>query len=191
MNQNFAATTSTSLMHADLIAPLPNNLTSLPYTAPEIIRNVQYYPGAGASAVATGAADMRALGVVAFELLTGERVFPERTTPEAIRTALLGKASLPWEEGEEGAEERRQKLRGLRRIVMPCLDRNPSRRPTAEQLLKSWWHLFDEMKTQGTFDTNAAEAAASPCADPSEATHAGSPAEAAESIHADPTAQIV
>jgi serine/threonine protein kinase len=116
--------------------------------------------------VATGAADIWALGVVAFELLTGEWVFPEGTTPDAFRAVLLGKAPLPWEEGVEGAEERRQKLRGLRRIVMPCLDRDPSKRPTAEQVLRSWWNLFDEMKTQGTFDSNAAEGAESTHADP-------------------------
>jgi serine/threonine protein kinase len=159
---------NTRTMHADSVAPLPNNMTSLPYTAPEIIQNVQYTSGAGASAVATGAADVWALGVIAFELLTGERVFPEGTTPDAIRAALIGTAPLPWCEGVEGGEEQRQRLRGLRRIVMPCLERSPSKRPTAEQLLQSWWHVFDEIATdwKGTFDTNVAVAAESTRADP-------------------------
>ena len=56
---------------------------------------------------------MWSLGVVAFELLTNERVFPEGMPPEQIRAALAGQTLLPWEEGAPGAEEKKQKLRGL------------------------------------------------------------------------------
>jgi serine/threonine protein kinase len=132
---------------------------------------------------ATGAADMWAVGVIAFELLTNELLFPVNASEDAIRAALLGQAPLPWEEGGEGAEERRQKLRGLRRIVMPCLDRNPGQRPTAAQVLRSWWHLFDEMKTQGTFGGAPArsEAEAKDASKPSEGEHAAASALSATS----------
>jgi serine/threonine protein kinase len=148
------------------MAPLPNNITSLPYTAPEIILSARHVTGTGPCALASAAADMWALGIIAFELLTNTSVFPVGSAPEDIRAALSGQTPLPWEEGVEGAEEQRKKLRGLRRIVMPCLDRDPSKRPAAEQVLQSWWHLFDEMKTQGTFDSNCAQAGESTHGDP-------------------------
>ena len=100
---------------------------------------------------------MWALGVVAFELLTNERAFPDGTPPEAILSALRGDSPLPWEEGASGADARREKLRGLRRLVLPCLSRDPSQRPSAKSVLASWHSMFDDMKTRGTFDSDDAQ----------------------------------
>ncbi|NJR41438.1 MAG: hypothetical protein HC767_01030 [Akkermansiaceae bacterium] len=141
--------------NAGAVAPLPDNLSSLAYTAPEVLASVG--PNQPQAARATAEADMWALGVVAFELLTNERVFPPGTPPEAIRAALAGQAPLSWEDGAVGAEQRREKLRGLRRLVMPCLARVPEQRPSAKAVLHSWHNMFDDMKTRGTFESDGAQ----------------------------------
>jgi serine/threonine protein kinase len=136
--------------HAGTIAPLPSNVSSLAYTAPEILASVG---GSNPpSAMASTAADMWALGIVAFELLNNDKAFPEGTPPEAIHTALSGHAPLPWEDGASGAAEKREKMRGMQRLVMPCLSRDPAMRPTAAAVLHSWHNMFDDMKTRGTFE---------------------------------------
>ena len=108
-------------------------------------------PGSCPCALASPAADIWALGLLAFELLINERVFPPDTAPETIRAALLGGAPLPWEAGAEGAKERWQKLRGLRRVVLSCLARDPDARPSTNSLMQSWMHVFDVEQTGGTF----------------------------------------
>jgi serine/threonine protein kinase len=123
----------------------------LRYCAPEAVANpslqlIQQPPTTVSSAV-----DIWAIGVIAFELLTNTRVFSPAATDEEIMAALRGR-SLPWEVGAEGHAECCEKLRGLKRAVLACLDREPSRRPTAASLLSSWEHIFDSMKTQGTFE---------------------------------------
>jgi serine/threonine protein kinase len=140
------------LYHAGAVAPLPSNGTSLAYSAPEVMASIGN--SSPPSATSSVAADMWALGVVAFELLTNERAFPPATPPHAIHAALCGQAPLPWEDGAEGVEARRERLRGLRRLVMPCLARNPEQRPAAKAVLKSWHSLFDDMKTRGTFGSD-------------------------------------
>ena len=140
---------------AGAMAPLPSNVSSLAYTAPEVLASIG--PSNPPSARASAEADMWALGVVAFELLTNERAFPLDTAPQVIHAALGGQAPLPWEDGAPGAEERREKLRGLRRLVMPCLARDPAQRPSAKTVLHSWHNMFDDMKTRGTFDSDGAQ----------------------------------
>jgi serine/threonine protein kinase len=141
---------------AGTMAALPNSVTSLPYTAPEVILIVKRPVRGVPASVATTAADVWALGIIAFELLTNERVFADGAPSEAIRRCLEGHSPLPWEDGASGSERRRQKLRGLRRIVMPCLNRDPRKRPSALKVLQLWWHVFELMKTQGTFESNPA-----------------------------------
>ena len=137
------------------MAPLPSSVSSLGYTAPEVLASIG--PSNPPSARASAEADMWALGVVAFELLSNERAFPPGTPPQAIHAALGGQAPLPWEDGAEGAEQRREKLRGLRRLVMPCLARDPAQRPAAKAVLHSWHSMFDDTKTRGTFDSAGAQ----------------------------------
>ena len=101
------------------------------------------------------AVDIWAVGVIAFELLTGERAFPtHRTSPQesnsATQEAIAGRVPLPWEGPNKATQQRLEKLRGLRRTVMRCLERDPARRPTAAALTSSWDHTFDNMQTMGT-----------------------------------------
>ena len=91
------------------------------------------------------------MGVIAFELLTQERVFPLEATDEDVVSAVQGRR-LPWEAGVAGQAARCTKLRGLRGAVLACLEREAGRRPSAGALLASWEHVFDSMKTRGTFD---------------------------------------
>jgi serine/threonine protein kinase len=102
--------------------------------------------------MASAAADMWALGVVAFEILNNERAFPEGTTPEEIRAALSGHAPLPWEDGAPRAAEKREEMRAMQRLVMPCLARDPAKRPKSAAVLQSWHNMFDDMATRGTFE---------------------------------------
>lgn len=125
------------------------NAGSVAYTAPEILLAVT--PGSPAHALASTSGDVWALGLLAFELLTNERVFPPGTPPEDIHAKLVGGAPLPWEAGAEGVEKRWKKLRGLRRLVLKCLARDPTNRPSAKSLMQSWMHIFDVVKTGGTF----------------------------------------
>lgn len=142
-------------MDTGAVAPLPSNASSLAYTAPEVLASIGL--SNPPSAPASTEADMWALGIVAFELLTNERVFAPGTPTEAIRAAICGQVPLPWEDGAAGAEERREKLRGLRRLVMPCLSRDPAQRPSAATVLHSWHNMFDDMKTRGTFESDGAQ----------------------------------
>jgi hypothetical protein len=87
--------------------------------------------------------------VIAFELLTHERVFSTATTDEEIISALHGHR-LPWEAAVQGHVERCQQLRGLKSAVLACLSRDASRRPTAAALLASFGRMFDSMKTQSS-----------------------------------------
>eukprot|EP00892_Ulva_mutabilis_P005565 jgi/Ulvmu1/3380/UM158_0003.1 len=87
---------------------------------------------------------MWALGLMAFELLTGERVFPPIvSTRESIWAKLCGREVLPWEGGAPRQAEKLVQLRGLKQAVLQCLQRHPSDRPTAEQVLTQWRTLFD------------------------------------------------
>lgn len=92
---------------------------------------------------ATAAADVWALGLIAFETLTKTVVFPAGTTEKQIRDRITGRLPLPWEEGDAAGRERVRALRGFRRSVMMCLERNPARRPRSTEIVTMWTHLFD------------------------------------------------
>ena len=64
-------------------------------TAPE----VEAARESGAAGVVTdGSADMWALGVLAFELLTQSSAFPPGVPVATVRKMVLGRIPLPWEE---------------------------------------------------------------------------------------------
>ena len=124
---------------------------SLKYAAPEVVHALEE---GSRTILVDSAVDIWAVGVIAFELLTGERAFPihdmSAASESAVHEAIAGRALLPWEGDSESAQQRLAKLRGLRRTVMRCLDRDPSGRPTAAALVSSWDHTFDNMQTRGT-----------------------------------------
>ena len=89
------------------------------------------------------AADVWALGVMAYEILTGTTLFPPAASQDAAWKQLLGQAPLPWEPGCEGAAEKLGQLRALKRGVLACLASNPKDRPSSERVLTTWTHIFD------------------------------------------------
>eukprot|EP00892_Ulva_mutabilis_P012598 jgi/Ulvmu1/9710/UM055_0048.1 len=118
---------------------------SLVYAAPETVHAVE----AGERTIlAHGAVDIWAVGVIAFELLTGERTFPYAAARNDILAAIAGRSPLPWEDGAPRAAALRARMRGLKRTVLQCLRRDPAARPTAAELLASWDHLFDSIQTR-------------------------------------------
>ena len=91
--------------------------------------------------LASGAQDIWALGVVAYELMTGQAAFGEGAGDRDVRAQLLGRAPLAWE--EQGGEERLKELQVLRPSVLRCLSRNPSQRPSSRKLVTMWSGIFD------------------------------------------------
>jgi serine/threonine protein kinase len=100
----------------------------------------------------SGAHDIWALGIIAYELLTGMRVFEERNSSagnfsdsadDRIRQQLVGEARLPWEDPR--TRSFLQKLHQMKRSVMLCLSRNPKERPNSEWLLDMWNEVFEDM----------------------------------------------
>jgi serine/threonine protein kinase len=116
---------------------------SLAYAAPEVVSALD---AGKRSMVVEPALDVWALGVIAFEMLTRQRVFPSfSATREDIMSQLLGKRLLPWEEGAEGRDDKLVMLRGLKRTVLKCLERDPRGRPSAAGVLAAWGHMFDSV----------------------------------------------
>lgn len=113
------------------------------------------------------ATDVWSLGLIAFELLTGERVFGPQTTADEIRAAISGRTPMPWEDPER-APALLRKLRILRRTVMQCLSRDAAARPSAAEVLGAWNGLFESAtasasaatRTPGLPDVPAAAAPA-------------------------------
>mmetsp|Transcript_7035 Transcript_7035/g.19842 ORF Transcript_7035/g.19842 Transcript_7035/m.19842 type:complete len:399 (+) Transcript_7035:517-1713(+) len=86
------------------------------YIAPEVFDNHQYSP----------ACDIWALGILTYELLCGDVPF---TNPMQVRLSPLLMTGLAWQHVSSEAKE----------FVSHVLQRNPSNRPTAEQVLKVPW----------------------------------------------------
>ena len=108
-------------------------------------------------ATVCAAPDLWALGCIAWELLTGERVFAPGAEPSHIVDTLTGKQALPWEREAEHHDGQLPKLRVLRRSVLACLQRDPAARPTSRELLGAWNGLFESMTgtTRDTFEPSA------------------------------------
>ena len=86
---------------------------------------------------------MQALGIIAFELLTGTRVFPPfNNCREEIAETLLGDHLLPWEQ-ESAERDLLPRLRALKRSVLACLERDPNQRPTSAEVLGKWHSLLE------------------------------------------------
>jgi hypothetical protein len=103
---------------------------------------------------------MWALGVIAYELLTGQRTFPFGTTKEQVFDQISGRSLLPWED-PGGHAQRVAALRGLRRSIMLCLSRDSAARPSADRLLVAWNHMFDSFSSVGGETTTVSASYAS------------------------------
>ena len=98
--------------------------------------------------VVAEAADVWALGIIAFELPAGVRAF--QMLPELdIVECLCGRRPMLWEEAGPDAATRLAKLGVLKRTVLACLQRDPSQRPSARDLRWSWERVFDQQTVTG------------------------------------------
>ena len=77
------------------------------------------------------AQDMWALGVIAFEAIVGRVTF---TLSADVRDCAHGQAAYAWELPRAQQPRAWQSSR-LRRLLQPCLSREPRQRPVAEALL--------------------------------------------------------
>lgn len=111
------------------------------YAAPEVI---QADERGQQTMIVSGALDMWSLGVVAVELLTGERIFAPPLKENEARAQLLGSTPLPWEDPVL-QKNILPKLKLLKRSVLMCLERDPAKRPTSRELLGAWNGLFESV----------------------------------------------
>jgi serine/threonine protein kinase len=81
------------------------------------------------------ATDIWALGVIAFELISSQHLFPPGTSQATIRGAIFGAKPMPW---ENIPEHRRTPLQAS---VMKCFAREPTERPRAATLAAEWREL--------------------------------------------------
>jgi serine/threonine protein kinase len=114
---------------------------TLAYASPEVV--AVFEAGQATHAVAP-AADVWALGVIAFEMLTGESVFDPFSGKDAVLSAIAGRSQLPWEGPRR--LELLARLYAFEPCVMACLQRDPTERPSVGAVVEAWVHL---MQTSG------------------------------------------
>lgn len=103
------------------------------------------------------AADIWAIGLIAYELIHRQRAFREFswTFTDVLDAAAAAKA-YPWED-RPGTFKRDPDLRALGSVVRACLARDASARPTAGQLVQKLNRLFDGTTVGGGTHTSDAE----------------------------------
>ncbi|MBI4871704.1 MAG: protein kinase, partial [Candidatus Riflebacteria bacterium] len=103
------------------------------YMAPEVIRGDPAGPPA----------DLHALGIILFEMITGERLFGTGSLSEVLQRQL--------ETDTEALHVKRADVTSaLERLVLSCLAKEPKRRPTAHEVEERLWRLASEDATEAT-----------------------------------------
>lgn len=128
-------------------ASLPKSLV---YAPPEWVHAAEAH---ATMVPADPAADIWAFGVTAYELITGHPLFPPAASETDVRSALAGRAPLPWEHpnaiGEMGPGVFRE-FGALRRTLRSCLSRKASHRPNAEALVQELYGKLSALRRSGS-----------------------------------------
>ena len=88
-------------------------------------------------------------GVIMFEAIAGVREFSRSANTDAAFNAAHGKRRYPWEE----TRSRKFARSRVRDLVLQCLERDPSKRPTAAQLLQGVDRLGNTTLSSAPGDT--------------------------------------
>jgi serine/threonine protein kinase len=102
--------------------------------------------------IADPATDVWALGLIAFEMLTGEPAFPPMASTSDVMARISGRKAMPWEGSRR--PELLHRLRVFEANVLACLQRDPALRPPMTAVVRGWEHVFQTVST--TSPTHAA-----------------------------------
>ena len=99
---------------------------TLRYAAPESVLSMQQK----ATVTAHPSQDVWAIGVIAFEMMSGEPLFPLGSTSEQVQQILLGKLPFPHEDNPNVW----RKVGKLKELVHRMRSRDASQRPSAAEV---------------------------------------------------------